>query len=243
VALHWHVLKYPRTFPDNTQGDQEARWSEELPPNPKISRGSGPASEIPTSVGNLYARSLFEHTQRTPAPNGLTVWLTGLSSAGKSTISEAVYRELSASGRRVEWLDGDVVRQHLSKGLGFTKQDRDENVRRIGFVAELLTRHGVIVLVSAISPYRATRDEVRRRIGNFLEVWVRAPLEVCEQRDLKGIYRRARLGELHGVTGLDDPYEPPLQPDIECCTDREAPQESAARVLAGIRDWLANREA
>ena len=243
MALNWRLLKHPCSSLNNTQGNQETAWSEELPPHPTITRGSSPWSKIPTSIGSLYGPSPVENNQRTPAANGLTVWLTGLSSAGKSTISKVVYRELWASGRRVEWLDGDVVRQHLSKGLGFTKQDRDENVRRIGFVAELLTLHGVIVLVSAISPYRAARDEVRGRIGNFLEVWVRAPLEVCEQRDLKGIYRRARLGELHGVTGLDDPYEPPLQPEIECRTDCEAPQESAARVLAGIRDWLANREA
>ena len=119
---------------------------------------------------------------------GLTVWLTGLSSAGKSTISRAVHRTLQARGQRVEWLDGDAVRLYLSAGLGFTKNDREENIRRIGFVAELLTRNGVIVLVSAISPYRALRDEMRRRIGNFMEVYVHAPLEVCEERDVKGIY-------------------------------------------------------
>jgi len=174
--------------------------------------------------------------------SGLTVWFTGFISAGKSTISRAVYERLWAAGHRVEWLDGDVVRQHLSKGLGFSKEDRDENVRRIGFVAELLARNGVIALVSAIAPYRATRDEVRHRIGNFLEIFVNAPIEVCEQRDLKGIYRRARLGELAGVTGIDDPYEPPVAPDVECRTDRETPSESAARVLAAIQDWLAKQQ-
>jgi bifunctional enzyme CysN/CysC len=170
---------------------------------------------------------------------GLTVWFTGLSSAGKSTISGAVYEKLWAMGHRVEWLDGDVVRQHLSKGLGFSKEDRDENIRRIGFVAELLTRNGVIALVSAISPYRSVRDELRQRIEHFVEVFVHAPLEICEQRDLKDIYRRARLGELHGVTGIDDPYEPPLTPEVECRTDRETPGESVSRVLAVIQDWLA----
>jgi bifunctional enzyme CysN/CysC len=169
---------------------------------------------------------------------GLTVWFTGLSSAGKSTISQAVYEKLWAMGRKVELLDGDIVRQSLNRGLGFSKEDRDENVRRIGFVADLLTRNGVIVLVSAISPYRAIRDEIRGSIGKFLEVYVHAPLAVCEQRDLKGIYRRARAGEMHGVTGIDDPYEEPLTPEVECMTDRETAAESAARVLRAIDDWF-----
>jgi adenylyl-sulfate kinase len=120
------------------------------------------------------------------------VWQTGLSSAGKTTISRSIHETLQARGQRVEWLDGDAIRLGLSAGLSFTKIDRAENIRRIGFVAELLTRNGVIVLVSAISPYRALRDEMRRRIGNFIEVYVQAPLEVCEQRDVKGIYFRAR---------------------------------------------------
>jgi bifunctional enzyme CysN/CysC len=175
------------------------------------------------------------------APNGLTVWVTGLSSAGKSTISKAVYEKLWAMGHKVEWLDGDVVRQHLSKGLGFSKEDRDENVRRIGFVAGLLTRNGVIALVSAISPYRSVRDELRQRIGDFVEVYVNAPLEVCEERDLKGIYRRARAGEMTGVTGVDDPYEPPLAAEVECRTDRETPAESVARVMKAVQSRLAQR--
>ncbi len=179
-------------------------------------------------------------------PPGLTVWLTGLSSAGKTTISRSVHEALQARGERVEWLDGDAMRLRLSADLGFSKDDRDENIRRIGFVAELLTRHGVIVLVSAISPYRALRDEMRRRIGNFMEVYVHAPLEVCERRDIKGIYLRARARRLRHVTGLDDPYEAPLTPDIVCPTYCEAPEDSAARVLAAVDAWqkaaLANRE-
>src|SRR5216684_1447997 len=159
--------------------------------------------------------------------HGLAVWFTGLSSAGKSTISRALYERLWARGHKVELLDGDVVRQHLSKGLGFSKEDRDENIRRIGFIAELLTRNGVIVLVAAISPYREVREQVRDRIGSFIEVYVHAPLEVCEQRDLKGVYRRARAGELGNVTGVNDPYEPPAAPDVECRTDRETLAESA----------------
>jgi adenylyl-sulfate kinase len=173
---------------------------------------------------------------------GLTIWFTGLSSAGKSTICQALYEKLWARGYKVEWLDGDVVRQHLSKGLGFSKQDRDENIRRIGFVAELLTRNGVIVLVSAISPYGSVRDEVRRRIGNFLEVYVNAPLAVCEQRDVKGFYRRARTGDLQHFTGVDDPYEAPTAPEVECCTDRETVVESTVKVLEAVDRWLALRE-
>jgi adenylyl-sulfate kinase len=177
------------------------------------------------------------------ATGGLTVWFTGLSSAGKSSISLALYEKLWARGYKVESLDGDIVRQHLSKDLGFSKHDRDENIRRIGFVAELLTRNGVIVLVSAISPYRAVRDEVRKRIGNFLEVYVNAPLPICEQRDVKGLYRRARAGDLHHFTGLDDPYEPPEAPDIECHTERETLAESTAKVLDAVDRWLTLREA
>jgi len=168
---------------------------------------------------------------------GLTIWLTGLSSAGKSTISRLVHEALQARRQRVEWLDGDAMRLGLSAGLGFTKIDRAENIRRIGFVAELLTRNGVIVLVSAISPYRALRDEMRRRIGNFIEVYVHAPLEVCEQRDVKGIYLRARARQLQHVTGLDDPYEPPLAPEIVCPTYCETPEYSAARVLGAVDAW------
>lgn len=170
---------------------------------------------------------------------GLTIWFTGLSSSGKTTISQALRDELLRRGHKVEWLDGDAVRRHISKGLGFSKEDRDENIRRIGFVAELLTRNGVIVLVSAISPYRAVRDEMRARIGKFLEIYVEAPLDVCQRRDINGVYRRAASGEIHNVTGLDDPYEPPFQPDVVCHTGQETPEESAAKVLHCIESWIA----
>lgn len=166
------------------------------------------------------------------------MWFTGLSSAGKTTISKGVYERMIASGRRVELLDGDEVRRHLSKDLGFTKQDRDENIRRIGSLAANLNSSGVVALVSVISPYRAVRDEVRSRIGNFVEVYVNAPLEVCESRDVKGLYRKARAGELHGFTGIDDPYEHPIAPDLECRTDRESVAESVEKVLKGIEPWL-----
>jgi adenylyl-sulfate kinase len=168
----------------------------------------------------------------------MTVWLTGLSSAGKTTIGSAVAEQLRARGHPVELLDGDLFRQNLSRDLGFSKEDRDENIRRIGFVAELLSRNGVIVIVAAISPYRATRDEVRARIANFVEVYVNAPLETVEQRDRKGIYRRCRAGELQGVTGIDDPYEAPVIAEVECRTDREPLAESVAKVLRAIDDRL-----
>jgi adenylyl-sulfate kinase len=169
---------------------------------------------------------------------GLTVWFTGLSSSGKTTLSLAVHRHLASTGHRVQLLDGDEIRRFLSRDLGFSKPARDENVRRIGFVAELLTQHGVIALVSAISPYRAAREQVRARIPNFLEVFVNAPLDVCEQRDVKGLYARARAGQLRSFTGIDDPYEPPLTPELECCTDLETVEQSAGKVIAAIRDRL-----
>jgi adenylylsulfate kinase len=167
---------------------------------------------------------------------GVTVWFTGLSGAGKTTISRAVEKELKSYSYNVEILDGDVVRQNLTKGLGFSKEDRDENIRRVGFVAGLLTRNQVIVLVSAISPYQEIRQEVRERIGNFVEVYVNAPLEVCEQRDVKGLYKKARAGEIKNFTGIDDPYEPPLNPEVECRTDLESLEESVDKVLVKLRD-------
>lgn len=161
---------------------------------------------------------------------GVTIWLTGLSGAGKTTITQALEQKLLAEGYDIEVLDGDIVRTNLTKGLGFSKADRDENIRRIGFVANLLTRHGVIVLVSAISPYREIREEVKQKIGNFVEVFVNAPLNVCEERDVKGLYQQARKGEIKGFTGIDDPYEAPLNPEVECHTDREELEESVAKV-------------
>jgi adenylylsulfate kinase len=167
---------------------------------------------------------------------GVTVWFTGLSGAGKTTIRMAVEEKLRAQGHKVEVLDGDIVRENLTKGLGFSKEDRDENIRRIGFVSHLLTRNGVIVLVSAISPYRDIRAEVRERIGDFVEVFVNAPLEVCEERDVKGLYKRARSGEIKQFTGISDPYEAPLSPEIECRTDLETLEESAAKVLNRLQE-------
>jgi len=170
-----------------------------------------------------------------PTHQGVTVWFTGLPSAGKTTVANLVGRRLAERGRPVELLDGDVVRTHLSRDLGFSKADRDENIRRIGYVAGLLTGHGVIVLVSAVSPYRAVRDEVRTgigRAGGFVEVHVAADLATCQARDVKGLYARQAWGELRGLTGVDDPYEPPLAPELVLDTAGEPPEASAARVLA-----------
>jgi adenylylsulfate kinase len=169
---------------------------------------------------------------------GVTVWFTGLSGAGKSTIAQALADKLKSEGYSLEILDGDIVRTNLTKGLGFSREDRDENIRRIGFVSHLLTRNGVIVLVSAISPYREVREEVRDRIGDFLEVYVSAPLDVCEERDVKGLYKRARAGEIKGFTGIDDPYEAPLNPDIDCQTHQETLEESVAKVMAALQPYL-----
>ncbi|MUL35433.1 adenylyl-sulfate kinase [Gloeocapsopsis dulcis] len=169
---------------------------------------------------------------------GMTLWFTGLSGAGKTTISKAVEEQLREQGYKVEVLDGDIVRENLTKGLGFSKADRDENIRRIGFVAQLLTRNGVIVIVSAISPYRAIRDEVRSKIGNFIEVYVNAPLAVCEDRDVKGLYKKARAGEIKSFTGIDDPYEPPLNPEVECKTNQETLSESVEKVMAKLNQYV-----
>ena len=171
---------------------------------------------------------------------GFVIWFTGLSGAGKTTISRILEERLRAAGHNVESLDGDVVRTNLSKGLGFSREDRDTNIRRIGFVAHLLARNGVAVICSAISPYRSTREEVRTLIGspNFIEVFADCPLDICATRDGKvEMYEKARRGELKEFTGVSDPYEPPPSPDVHVHTDKEAPQASAQHVL----DHLAAR--
>jgi adenylylsulfate kinase len=169
---------------------------------------------------------------------GFTLWLTGLSGAGKSTLAAAIAGELRRHGVRVEVLDGDEVRQNLSKGLGFSREDRDINIRRIGYVAKLLTRNGVAVITAAISPYRAVRDEVRREIGRdrFVEVYVRASLDECIRRDTKGLYRKALAGEVPAFTGVSDPYEEPLAPELVVDTERETVAESATRVIRRLTE-------
>ena len=167
---------------------------------------------------------------------GFTLWFIGLSGVGKTTISQLVERALRERGLRVEVLDGDVVRTNLSKGLGFSKEDRDENIRRIGFVCHLLSRNGVAAIAAAISPYRSVRDEVRARIGRFVEVYVECPLDTLVERDVKGLYKKALAGEIENFTGVNDPYEPPTNPEVVVRTDREAPEDSAARVLAALEE-------
>jgi adenylyl-sulfate kinase len=167
---------------------------------------------------------------------GFALWFTGMSGAGKSTLSQRIFDRLKAQGARVELLDGDEVREHLSKGLGFSREDRDTNVRRIGFVAELLARNGVIAITAAISPYRETRDAVRSRIEHFVEVFMDAPVSVLAERDVKGLYKKALAGEIPHFTGVSDPYEPPVNPDVRCDTATEPIEESEAKVWAKLQE-------
>lgn len=170
------------------------------------------------------------------ANTGFTIWFTGLSGSGKSTLSEIIETRLKARGRNIEVLDGDIVRTHLSKGLGFSREDRDTNIKRIAFVCSLLTRNNVICISAAIAPYREAREWARKEIGNFVEVYVKCPLEVCRQRDVKGLYKLADEGKLKGFTGVDDPYEEPLHPELIVETDRETVEESIARILAKLEE-------
>ena len=167
---------------------------------------------------------------------GVAVWFTGFSGAGKSTIAEALTKKLKSQGYRLEVLDGDEIRENLTKDLGFSKEDRDTNIRRIGFVAKLLARNGVIVLVPVISPYRAIREEMRASIDNFVEVFVNAPLSVCEDRDVKGLYKKVRAGQIKQFTGIDDPYEPPTNPEVECRTDLEELSDSVDKIFNKLKE-------
>jgi adenylyl-sulfate kinase len=167
---------------------------------------------------------------------GFTLWFTGLSGAGKSTLAELIEPMLRERGCSVEVLDGDVVRTNLSKGLGFSKEDRDTNIRRIGFVAQLLTRNGVAVITAAISPYREVRRECREMIGDFVEVFVKCPVDVCASRDVKGLYKKAMAGEIPHFTGVSDPYEDPTHAEVIVETDRETPEQSAAKILAKLEE-------
>jgi len=168
------------------------------------------------------------------------VWFTGLPSSGKSTLAGLLGSALAARALPVEVLDGDEVRAVLNQGLGFSREDRDENIRRIAWVAKVLTHHGVIAITAAISPYRQARERARETIGRFVEVYVDCPVEVCMARDIKGLYARARRGEIAQFTGVSDPYEPPAQPEITVHTDRETPQESLRHILQHLetQGWL-----
>src|SRR5256714_13026408 len=167
---------------------------------------------------------------------GFTIWFTGLSGAGKSTLSEIIEQRLRARGRNVEVLDGDIVRTHLSKGLGFSREDRDTNIRRIAFVCGLLTRNGVVCISAAIAPYSEARAWARQEIGNFVEVYVKCPIEVCRQRDVKGLYKLVDEGKITGFTGVDDPYEEPEHPELLIETDKETMEESVTRIFAKLEE-------
>ncbi len=175
---------------------------------------------------------------------GFTIWFTGLSGAGKSTLAEIIKQRLNERGRNVEVLDGDEVRTHLSKGLGFSKEDRDTNIKRIAFVAKLLTRNGVATISAAIAPYREARAWARQEIGNFVEVYVKCPLEVCRQRDVKGLYKLVDEGKIKNFTGVDDPYEEPENPEVIVETDKESTEESVQKIFAKLEElgYLVSQE-
>jgi adenylyl-sulfate kinase len=166
---------------------------------------------------------------------GFTLWFTGLSGSGKTTASHVLAERLRCIGARVEVLDGDLVRTHLSKGLGFSKEDREENIRRIGFVCELLSRNGVIAIAAAISPYRAMRDQVRSKIPNFVEVYMDCPIEVLVDRDVKGLYKKALAGEIPNFTGISDPYEPPLHAEVTIHSAHESAEQGVERIWTTLR--------
>ncbi len=167
---------------------------------------------------------------------GFTIWFTGLSGAGKSTLANLIAEDLRARGMKVEILDGDVVRTNLSKGLGFSKEDRDTNIRRIGWVCEVLSRNGVVAIAAAISPYREIRDELRGKIANFVEIYVEAPIDVLAERDVKGLYKKALAGEIKNFTGVSDPYEPPLNPEIVCNSATETVEQSRAKIMSRLAE-------
>lgn len=167
---------------------------------------------------------------------GVTVWFTGLSGAGKSTLADAVEKKLKALNLKIERLDGDIVRQSLTKDLGFSKEDRDKNIERVTFVAKLLTRHGVMSLVSFISPYRSMRDYARKEVGSFVEVYVKCPLDVCAGRDVKGLYAKAQKGEIPNFTGVSDPYEEPLNPEITVETHTQPLEVCVDQIITRLRE-------
>jgi sulfate adenylyltransferase len=210
----------------------------ELPP-PEFTRRE--VAQVLAGTERAGAPPGADRAEGPPAPEqtaeaGFTLWFTGLSGAGKSTLAGLLAERLRRAGRRVEILDGDEVRQNLSKGLGFSREDREANLRRIGYVAKLLSRNGVIVITAAISPYRAVRAAVRAELGRFVEVYAKCPLEVCAARDVKGLYRKALAGEVPAFTGVSDPYEEPEDPEITVETGREEAGESVKRILTRLEE-------
>ncbi len=179
-------------------------------------------------------------THPAPARRGFTLWFTGLSGSGKSTLSRAITEVLRSRGSLVEILDGDEVRENLSKGLGFSREDRDINIRRIGYVCHLLSRNGVVAISAAISPFREVRDENRRRIGNFIEIYVKCPVEVLIKRDVKGLYKMALAGEIKEFTGISHPYEAPLHPEVTVETDRQSVEDSVGVIIRHLEEnrWI-----
>jgi adenylylsulfate kinase len=201
-----------------------------------VTSSSSPSSQREEGQ-HIYAHEHPESDRR--RDGGLTLWFTGLSGSGKSTIAHLVGPELDRRGLVVEYLDGDTVRTHLSKGLGFSKEDRDTNIERIGWVASRLTRQGGAVIAAAISPYEETRRKARELVeewGSFVEVHVQASVEECARRDVKGLYEKAFAGEIKGFTGVDDPYEPPVSPEIVVDTEEHDPEESAQIILAKLEE-------
>ncbi len=188
------------------------------------------------SVAVVIHGRQFVSYQEANLERGFVVWFTGLSGAGKSTLARGLCSLLEERGLKVEVLDGDVVRTNLSNGLGFSKEDRDTNIRRIGFVCKLLARNGVAAIAAAISPYREIRDEVRHSIGDFVEVYVKCPLDVLRERDVKGLYTRALRGEVPNFTGISDPYEEPLNPEVTLETDQQTADESIASLVEALEE-------
>lgn len=184
----------------------------------------------------MFSTQLDPESRRDGFHKGITIWFTGLSGAGKTTLAQILLKRLNDRGAKVELLDGDVVRTNLSKGLGFSKEDRDINIRRIGFVCDLLSRNGVIAIGAAISPYREIRREIRQKVKNFVEVYVECPIEVLAERDPKGLYKRALAGEIKNFTGVSDPYEAPEQAEVVVHSDKETPEESADKIWTKLQE-------
>jgi sulfate adenylyltransferase len=239
----------PVTFNELVYLEDEDRYiaREEAPENAKAVYISGTqvreeylanGKQLPTWFTREETAQILRETYPPRHKQGLCIWFTGLSGSGKSTIANALSPMLLERGRQATTLDGDVVRTHLSKGLGFSKEDRDTNILRIGFVAGEIARHNGTAICAAISPYRKTRNEARKMVGSdrFVEVYVNTPLEVCEERDVKGLYARARRGEIKGFTGIDDPYEEPVNPEISVSTVDRTPEECAKQIV----DYLEN---